>query len=295
MPGSQATRHTKSPAGLRRKTFIRLLFLAGLAIVLYPIIASAINARSQSYVISSYDEQAAKISAEEKARQEQSAQAYNESLSGGSATITDPFNKGDSPVSGVSYADMLATGDAMGHLEIPKLNLDLPIYHGISDAVLQNGIGHIEQTSLPIGGVDTNAVLVGHRGVPTSILFRNLNEMAIGDVFYIHIIGDTLAYQVVDVNIVRPGDIDLLKIQKGRDLVTLVTCEPYMINSHRLLVTGERIPYVPATVEEQSDIMTWVTRYWAYLAVSLLIIPITTVVIRAYRKRKRTQSDGDPE
>lgn len=238
-----------------QKLFLFLIFMAGLAVFLYPVISNAINSRYQSYAVSVYDEEAAKISFEEKERLKKEAEAYNARLKGG-AVITDPFGGGKSAQGGISYMDMLNIGEAMGHLEIPKLSLNLPIYHGTSDDVLSRGIGHIEQSSLPVGGMDTNAVLTGHRGLPTSTLFRYLNEMETGDLFFIHTLDETLAYQVFEIVVVTPKDIKKLKIERGRDLVTLVTCDPYMLNYNRLLVRGERIPYTESDKAIETPVET---------------------------------------
>lgn len=236
------------------RIFLAMVFLAGLAIFLYPIISNAINARSQSYVVDQYIEETDKISSEELERIKADARKYNEILKEG-AVVTDPFSEGSSSTMGSGYTDLLDVGETMGYLEIPKINVNLPIYHGTSDQVLQKGVGHIENTSLPIGGVNTHAVLTGHRGLPSSVLFRYLNELVVGDVFYIHVLDEVHAYEVRETIIVIPTDIDRIKIVDGEDLVTLVTCDPYMLNYNRLLVQGERIPYV-ATEKVETPVET---------------------------------------
>ncbi len=236
------------------RIFLAMVFLAGLAIFLYPIISNAINARSQSYVVDQYIEETDKISSEELERIKADARKYNEILKEG-AVVTDPFSEGSSSTMGSGYTDLLDVGETMGYLEIPKINVNLPIYHGTSDQVLQKGVGHIENTSLPIGGVSTHAVLTGHRGLPSSVLFRYLNELVVGDVFYIHVLDEVHAYEVRETIIVIPTDIDRIKIVDGEDLVTLVTCDPYMLNYNRLLVQGERIPYV-ATEKVETPVET---------------------------------------
>ena len=131
----------------------------------------------------------------------------------------------------------------MGYIEIPKIDIKLPIYHGTSELVLNNGIGHLEGTSLPIGGKSTHSVLTGHRGMPSSKLFTDLNQLVIGDVFYIYILDNILAYQVDKISIISPDDVSELKIIEGEDIVTLMTCTPYGVNTHRLLVRGKRVSY----------------------------------------------------
>jgi len=225
------------------RIFLAIIFLIGLAIFLYPIISNAINARSQSYVVEKYKEDTDKISSEDLEKIKADARKYNEILKEG-AVVTDPFSDGTPQIIGSGYTDLLDVGETMGYLEIPKINVNLPIYHGTSDQVLQKGVGHIENTSLPIGGTSTHAVLTGHRGLPSSVLFRYLNELVVGDVFYIHVLDEIHAYKVRETIIVIPTDIDRIKIVNGEDLVTLITCDPYMLNYNRLLVQGERIPYV---------------------------------------------------
>ena len=232
---------------IRSKTgpriFLAIIFLIGLGIFLYPIISNVINARSQSYVVEKYIEETENISNEDLEKIKADARKYNEILKGGAA-ISDPFANGTPQATGSGYTDLLDVGETMGYLEIPKINVNLPIYHGTSDQVLQKGVGHIENTSLPIGGTSTHAVLTGHRGLPSSVLFRYLNELVVGDVFYVHVLDEVHAYKVRETIIVVPTDIDRIKIVNGEDLVTLITCDPYMLNYNRLLVQGERIPYV---------------------------------------------------
>lgn len=232
------------------KIVLLLVFLTGLGILLYPVISNEINKKSQTYVISHYEDASAKLDKDAKDMMLKVAKEYNEYLRMGGAMVKDPFSD-DNTSEGISYLDLLSIGESMGHLEIPKIGIDIPIYHGTSDETLQKGIGHIEQTSLPIGGNSTHSVLTGHRGLPTAMMFRNLGKVEIGDIFYIHTLSGTIAYKVNEINVVVPNDIEKLKIIDGKDLVTLITCEPYMINSHRLLVTGERIEYV-ATIPEQN-------------------------------------------
>ena len=226
-----------------QKVFLGLIFVVGLSIFLYPTITSFINARIQSQIITAYKDSVAKLEKEEKARLRKQALEYNERLTG-SVIITDPFDEARPQSSGVSYMDMLNIGEVMAYVEIPKIDVHLPVYHGTSDDVLNNGLGHIEQTSLPIGGLGTNSVITGHRGLPTAKMFRNLDKVKVGDEFYIHSLEEVMAYEVLDVTIVPPKDIERLKIEEDKDIVTLITCDPYMINTNRLLVRGIRTEYV---------------------------------------------------
>lgn len=257
-----------------RTIAVAILFVLGLGIFLFPLITTAINARSQSYAVQSYQEWVEALSPSERVELRREAEAHNDTLHGGTAPLEDPFPAdGQEPpaersTEGVSHVDLLAL-ETVAHLEIPRLRLDLPVYNGTGDAVLQKGVGHIPNSSLPVGGIGTHAVLTGHRGLPTSTIFRHLDEMEVGDVFYLHALGETLAYQVAEISVVLPGDFGRLGIDQNRDLVTLVTCDPYMINSHRLLVTGERIPFadgleesIPASARSATQqLLAWMAEW----------------------------------
>lgn len=236
-----------------RSLFLLLIFLAGLVLFCYPFISNLIQDQYHSYVIDQYEQQVRDLSAEEKERLRQAAEAYNRSLDEGAGPILDPFAGQQESEPGMSNLDLLDLGPMIGHLIIPGIGLDLPIYHGTSERVLQKGIGHLERTALPVGGDSTHAVLTGHRGLPSAEMFRNLDQLAIGDRIYIHTLGDVYAYQVDEINIVQPDNVEKLRPVKGRDLLTLITCEPYMINSHRLLVRSTRIPYIPDTAGGTPD------------------------------------------
>ncbi len=237
-------RTTEKRKDVTRKVVMSLIFIIGLSIFLYPAISNFINSRAQSAIINDYSEQVERLKEEDKERLRKEALEYNESIRTG-AEILDPFAENRAQDTGVSYMDMLNIGEVMGYLEIQEIDVYLPIYHGTSDDVLNNGLGHIEQTSLPIGGAGTNSVLTGHRGLPEAKMFRNLDKVDIGDVFYVHSLDEVLAYKVFDKVVVPPTDIERLKIEEGKDIVTLITCDPYMINTNRLLVRGERTEYIP--------------------------------------------------
>jgi sortase A len=305
---------TEKRRGVNRKNLVQkvllgLVFVVGLSIFLYPSVSDYINSRRQAAIIQGYLEDIDKLKAEEKARLRQEALAYNEKLLKGTV-ITDPFAENRPQEVGISYMDMLNIGEVMGYLEIPEIDVYLPIYHGTSDDVLSTGIGHIEQTSLPIGGSGTNTVLTGHRGLPEAKMFRNLDELKTGDVFYLHSLDEVMAYKVFESVIVAPNDIDKLKIIEGMDLVTLVTCDPYMINTNRLLVRAERTDYTPPEevaegepgaisgpetahepekIEEpqgESDtladeILTW------YGAGALVIVLVLMALLAAYIRKKK--------
>ncbi|HCW74020.1 MAG TPA: class C sortase [Clostridiaceae bacterium] len=214
----------------------------GLSIFLYPTISDFLVSRKQAKIIEGYHEDVERLKVEEKERLRKEAMAYNEKIKKGTE-ILDPFSEVRPQNTGVSYMDMLNIGEVMAYVEIPNIDVYLPVYHGTSDDVLNNGLGHIEQTSLPIGGTGTNSVITGHRGLPSAKMFRHLDKMEIGDEFYVHSLDEVLAYEVFDVVIVPPTDIGKLRIEDDKDIVTLITCDPYMINTNRLIVRGIRVDY----------------------------------------------------
>lgn len=221
---------------------ISLLVIAGLGILFYPTISSIYNAKYQAAAIVSYEENLSRMSAEQLQNERELAQAYNAALTG--TGITDPFIPGSGVALPENYTSILDMQDGiMGYVSIPIIGVALPIYHGTSDAVLEKGVGHMERSAFPIGGEGTHAVLTGHTGLPNTKLFTDLKELAVGENFYIQILEETLAYEIDQILVVDPTDTQALRPVPGMDYVTLVTCTPYAINSHRLLVRGVRVPY----------------------------------------------------
>lgn len=223
-----------------------LVFLVGLSLLLYPILSDLWNSRVQSKAIATYEESVSKMTQEDYTAYWEAANEYNKRL----LTKTNRYYLSESDKK--EYENILSTDDTgiMGYVEIPVINVSLPIYHGISDEVLQVAIGHIEGTSLPVGGPSTHCAISGHRGLPSAKLFTNLDKMEEGDIFLIHTLDDVLAYQVDRILIVEPEDVSGLEIEENKDYCTLITCTPYGINSHRILVRGERIEYNENTIEQ---------------------------------------------
>lgn len=197
-----------------------------------------------------------------------------------------------------NYQEVLnVNGDGvMGYIEIPKIGVYLPIYHGTSEETLQKGAGHLEATALPVGGLNRHPVISAHRGLPSAELFTRLDEMKIGDIFYIHVLDRTLAYQVDQIETIVPEDLAFLRAEEGKDLVTLLTCTPYAVNTHRLLVRGERIPYEEdAGLSETETVVeadhSWFKEYRLaiFLGLAALVILILAVLLgrRAVKRRKR--------
>ena len=176
-------------------------------------------------------------------------------------------------------------------MEIPCIDVNLPIYHGTSEEVLQKGAGHLAASSLPIGGEGIHSVISAHRGLPSAKLFTDLDEMEIGDVFYIHVLDETLAYQVDQIETVEPDELNSLRVVKGRDLVTLLTCTPYAVNTHRLLVRGTRIPYEEAREiqeeQEQNALPLWLREYFTSIVVGIFFLALLITAVLLWRKRSR--------
>lgn len=222
----------------RSTTIILLLaFFAGLSLLLYPTVSDWWNSFHQSRVISDYAEAVAELDDERYAELWDAAVAYNAALPG----MEHRFDPDEAEHE--LYESLLnANGSGiMGYIEIPAIGVSLPIYHGVEDTVLQIAIGHIEGTSLPVGGEGTHCVVSGHRGLPSAKLFTDLDKLTEGDIFMLRVLDEVLTYEVDAIHIVEPHEVELLEIEPGEDLCTLVTCTPYGINSHRLLVRGHRI------------------------------------------------------
>lgn len=223
-----------------------LMILSGLAIMAYPVVSNMLYRENASKLIESYDKEIAEIDQEEIDAVKEAAKNYNSQLQ----KIVVKEESGDWKEDGQSYLDLLGIGSSIGYITIPKIDVNLPIYNGTSANVLQKGIGHIERSSFPLGGESTHSVLTGHRGMPDAVLFTDLDMLEKGDMFYLHVLDEVLAYQVDQVKVVEPDVTSDLNIVKGKDYCTLVTCTPYAINSHRLLVRGTRVPY---TGEEEAS------------------------------------------
>ncbi len=236
---------------------IFLLLLLGFAVFMYPIVSNWLQSYTARTEISSYDKTIQKMGNAAIRTAEKNAQQYNLSLN-------DSNKKSE-----LDYDEVLAVTEAIGYIEIPKIGVYLPIYHGFSDEVLQKGVGHMEGTSLPIGGESTHSVLSGHTGLPSAELFTDLDLLKQGDAFYIHVLDKVLKYEVDQIKIVLPSDTSDTRIIEGGDYVTLLTCTPYGINSHRLLVRGERVPYATQTMEN--------TNPWPVVHASEKKVPVRTI------------------
>ena len=271
-----------------------LIFLAGLSLLLYPYIANEWNTYRQSKLMTTYEEAVESINEEtpidytsEFAR----ANAYNESLV--------PYILPDSfAIAAASeepdeeyMACLNLTGDGMmGYVQIPKIDIKIPIYHTVSTEVLEKAAGHLEGSSLPVGGADTHAVISAHRGLPSAALFTDLDKLKEGDHFLISVLDEILCYEVDQISVVEPSEKEALKVEDGKDLATLLTCTPYGVNSHRLLVRGRRVEYVEEEVmkEDVPLIETSLhTNYLLWVVVGLAITAVFIIVLSVVDKRRR--------
>ena len=269
---------------------IALIFLAGLGFLLYPTVSNLWNRAHQSRAIATYTKQVEKLDDSQNKEMLKAARKYNKSLLKKSDHWK--LSKKDKKKY-ESLLDVSGTG-IMGYIEVPKIDCSLPIYHGTDEGALQIAIGHLEGSSLPVGGKSTHCVLSGHRGLPSARLFTDLDQMEEGDIFILNILGRKLAYEVDQIKVVLPEEMSDLEIEEGKDLCTLVTCTPYGINTHRLLVRGHRTKYVEKKVEEeQKEVQTKKTDIRLMIAggagVLILLIIIIVIVIKRRRKRRNQQ------
>lgn len=251
-----------------------LLLISALLSILYPVISCLASELNDNTVITAYTENVKTLSQEDKNIYLDSARDYNRKLT--DIVSTESFIKYDEKEN--NYNDILNVNNGiMGSVTIPKINVELPIYHGISDEVLSNGVGHMPNTSFPIGGKSTHAVISAHTAYPGKVFFDDLPELDSGDIFYINILGDTLTYKIFNVEIVDPDNTNGLRIVDGKDYVSLLTCYPYAVNTHRLIVTGERIETNDAT--EDSVIQTQTNHSPNYILLFSIVLILTIAII----------------
>ena len=262
-----------------------LILLAGIAIMLYPTVSDYVNLLHQSKAVSTYAESVEKMDSEQYAEILEAARQYNAELAQKpqSTRLTDEEAE--------RYEQLLNVNGngVMGYIEIPSIHVSLPIYHGTSDVVLQSAVGHMEWSSLPVGGESAHCVLAGHRGLPSAKLFTHLDKVAEGDIFTLHVLNEVLTYEVDQILIVEPKDIEALQIVPGEDYCTLVTCTPYGVNSHRLLVRGHRIANAEE-VPEGTIAAAETPQTKSVVPVPLLVaIPVLVIlaIILLFAKKKR--------
>lgn len=270
---------------MKKKTaniILILMFLAGLSLLLYPTVSDYWNSMHASQAVANYAEKVKDLSREQYDKMLQEAKAYNKMLaqSGGGYTLSKRQE-----ATYESILDVTGTG-IMGYIEIPTIHISLPIYHGIEDSVLQIAVGHLEWSSLPVGGKSTHCVLSGHRGLPSAKLFTNLDQLVEGDTFVIRVLDEVLTYEVDQILIVEPSDVSALTIEEGKDLCTLVTCTPYGINSHRLLVRGHRVANQTEGIRVTSDAIQIDPLLVAPVVALPMLLALLIVLLVSGKKRK---------
>ena len=279
---------------------ICIIFLAGLSLLLYPFVANQWNNYRQKQLISGYEQAVSEKEAAEGIdydAERKKAEEYNEALL--PCVLPDSFALAES--SGVDPVYMntlnIAGDEMMGSVEIPKINIKIPIYHTTEEEVLNKGAGHLEGSSLPVGGANTHAVISAHRGLPSASLFTDLDQMKVGDHFLIHVLNETLCYEVDKISVVKPEDTSALAVEDGQDLVTLLTCTPYGVNTERLLVRGHRVPYVEEEVKEEKTVLSGSslhTNYllWVFVGLSVTALFILVLYLKETKLKRRANKGG---
>ena len=278
---------------------IILVFLTGIAIFLYPSVSNYLYEKNSSKAITEHEENLSKISPETIAKEKEAVAKYNKSLFENAVVLTDPFDPDAYPITDGEYTELLAFDDEMAYIEIPAIDVYLPVYHGTKEETLQIGVGHLENTSLPAGGSTTHAVLSAHCGLPSARLFTDLHLLKNGNIFRIYVLDEVLTYQVYDIETVDPDDSSSLHIKENEDIVTLITCTPYGKNTHRLLVHGRRIEESAETKIDEPEIqqeMTW-EDYTKIAAICLTVIFVLllfgSVIKNLIRRRRKKDEKTD--
>ena len=279
---------------------ICIIFLAGLSLLLYPFVANQWNNYRQKQLISGYEQVVSDKEAAEGIdydAERKKAEDYNEALL--PCVLPDSFALAES--SGVDPVYMntlnIAGDEMMGSVEIPKINIKIPIYHTTEEEVLNKGAGHLEGSSLPVGGANTHAVISAHRGLPSASLFTDLDQLKEGDHFLIHVLNETLCYEVDKISVVKPEDTTALAVEDGQDLVTLLTCTPYGVNTERLLVRGHRVPYVEEEVKEEKTVLSGSslhTNYllWVFVGLSVTALFVFVLYLKETKLKRRANKGG---
>ena len=279
---------------------IGIIFLAGLSLLLYPFVANQWNNYRQKQLISGYEQVVSDKEAAEGIdydAERKKAEDYNEALL--PCVLPDSFALAES--SGVDPVYMntlnIAGDEMMGSVEIPKINIKIPIYHTTEEDVLNKGAGHLEGSSLPVGGANTHAVISAHRGLPRASLFTDLDQMKVGDHFLLHVLDETLCYEVDKISVVKPEDTSALAVEDGQDLVTLLTCTPYGVNTERLLVRGHRVPYVEEEVKEEKTVLSGSslhTNYllWVFVGLSVTALFVFVLYLKETKLKRRANKGG---
>lgn len=273
-------------AKFKKNWKIILIFVLGLLIAMYPIISNYYYTVENNNEIKDFNEAVSEMPSKEVLERIELAKAYNDTLD--PSRLADPYTEREKK--GVeNYARMLEVREKIGFIDVPKINQQIPVYAGTSEDVLQHACGHLEGTSLPVGGKDTHSVITAHRGLPQVKLFRDLDKMEVGDIFFFTNVKETLAYKVDQILVVEPWNFEPVLVVEGKDLMTLLTCTPYMINSHRLLVRGHRVPYVPEVKEE---IERAKFNYKSLIVPGLVLAVVMLIIFLYIRHRRKRRYEG---
>ena len=279
-----------------RKILYTLIILTGISLLLYPWISNWLYQSQADSEVNVYHEKVEQMGDAEKEAELKRAEDYNRNLNQAQVTLTDPFIADQQQeAEGLEYDSLLNLSGKgmMGYIEIPTISVNLPVYHGTAASTLETGVGHLEGSSLPVGGEGTHAVLTGHTGLNKAKLFTDLTEVKKGDLFFLHVSGRDMAYEVNEIKIIEPEDISTLLVRPGEDLVTLVTCTPYGVNTHRLCVTGTRTEYtedIHRTVMDKGSSVKdsiWMRTYRKAVIVGIVLSVGIILIIRLVQKRRR--------
>ena len=269
---------------MKRRLLAAACFVVALGLLFYPLVGEWMNKKYHSNVETTYTAAIEETNDTALAAQRQAAEQYNALLANAAM-----ISEGGASAPPLAYEEQLTVGGVMAYVDIPKIDVYLPVEHGTAADTLEKSVGHVVGTSLPVGGSSTHAVLSAHSGMASSKLFSDIDQLAEGDTFYIHVLGEVLAYQVDAINTVLPTDTSLLQIENGRDYVTLVTCTPFGVNTHRLLVRGHRVSYKPAQIAEaaaQPVASSWTRHYLTGLAAGFGTLAVAGGAYYLIRRRK---------
>lgn len=279
---------------MKRKVALFLLFFAGFLILLYPVAGNLWNAYRQKRLANDYETQVENLTQDEYEAILEEARAYNEAHH--PYWVPDAFAEEEQELDEEYEAILNLDGDGlMCYLEIPRINIRIPVYHGTDDEVLTKGAGHLAGSSLPVGGEGTHAVIAAHRGLPSAPLFTDLDLLEVGDQFYLYVLDETLAYEVDQILVVEPDETDSLVTVEGEDYVTLVTCTPYGVNTQRLLVRGHRVEYDEERYEEETAKKSFslATSYWLVAAAGLLVVAVFAMLTRWHFRHGKKDVSGE--
>lgn len=269
---------------MKQKYIVIVLFILGLAVFSYPTVANYFSTSAHQEILSTYEDNINQLDEIKKKEIIETSKKYNEELQEKELEYTDAFDNSIDQVVNKSYYNALNVGEVMGRLKIDSIHVDLPIYHGTSEEVLSQGAGHLENSSLPLGNKGEYSVITAHRGLPSSKLFRNVDKLKIGEEFSVQVLDELMTYKVYEVDIVLPDETDWIIPEADKNLLTLLSCEPYMVNTHRILVKGEltskeKIKASDELVENESN--------FSYIIYGFLLFLIVIVLFIIWYKKRR--------